>query len=814
MENESKTFYFEYDKLQYLYEIRRSRGDKNTRLQKMLGYWYERKKDKLNDRTHKINKWRIMKGMDKYFSLFFDIETFEYYESENSEEPKIIPYLIGVLDSNNNYKVFKGSKSVIDFLKYIFTKENWGGQTNNLSICAFNIDYDFNVVRPWIDECFPEIGYDYTADDSKKFLFGEIYWKDKPGRGIKIVDLWRWNPTQSLKSYMSYIRDLVYDKQGNVKNEKPSRVLHDLITKLGYTSETFKKLDFDAVKVNLHESNGNYYYWRSREDWIAKKTPVKLDLEHELKYLENDVKSLAVIQLEQKIFKKLARHILGIRNVIDLDFSITIPGYGKYLLQEYLQKYMTENFRVPVSLAEYNRQNDSYLGAFVAGNKHITYLDEKVFKKLFPNKSFYDSDNKPIIRSYDVNSMYPWAMITGLPVYTPTSVKPKSKNYVTWYEIHFKDYIDPSTKTLYRWKPKYDWANNTFFGESFEFSIIPGVHTSNKVYILKELWELFDSMCDHNAEIVTARYQEKSYEHLEFVNTLYEIKADRQGKQVATTKSIVKLILNSLYGKMAERYKELKIMSMSNVSDFIMANPYYKDKFKEWFKELDILDYKSISKFIKTYKFKHKIAPHIDEKTNSGFVFIRNVQKRYNVDGEELRESIYAGMYITAMSRWKLLKSVKDEIDNGNIVLYCDTDSIKMLELNTPKFECDNINLGAWKLEGMFTHFGHPNKLKKYFLHNSLIEYTPKNEKLCWQVKSSGVPIKSIRNKNGLFDLETIKILNDENNRVLIKKCKNSNYRNDWYQTVIRYVDFKYTWNDLSIKEPTHIIENNELIHV
>lgn len=54
----------------------------------------------------------------------------------------------------------------------------------------------------------------------------------------------------------------------------------------------------------------------------------------------------------------------------------------------------------------------------------------------------------------------------------------------------------------------------------------------------------------------------------------------------------------------------------------------------------------------------------------------------------------------------------------GNVVLYCDTDSIKMIEFNKPKFKEDNVVLGAWKNEGSFTHFGHPNKRKKYFMHN------------------------------------------------------------------------------------------------
>lgn len=52
----------------------------------------------------------------------------------------------------------------------------------------------------------------------------------------------------------------------------------------------------------------------------------------------------------------------------------------------------------------------------MGGNSDITYLDENKFKELYPGQNFLDADGSPRIKSFDVNSMYPWAMSLGLPV--------------------------------------------------------------------------------------------------------------------------------------------------------------------------------------------------------------------------------------------------------------------------------------------------------------------------------------------------------------------------------------------------------------
>lgn len=155
-------------------------------------------------------------------------------------------------------------------------------------------------------------------------------------------------------------------------------------------------------------------------------------------YLRIDVLALPIIHSEQVLFRKYIRQTLNLRRYLDNDNSITLPGFAKYLCEEYTKKFLTETVRRKVFVSEYRQECNSYIGAFVGGNKDITYLDEEVFRQMYPDLNFYDEDNLPRIKSYDVNSMYPWAMSTGLPYGAVWDIPP-SNRYIEWVEIYFKD---------------------------------------------------------------------------------------------------------------------------------------------------------------------------------------------------------------------------------------------------------------------------------------------------------------------------------------------------------------------------------------
>lgn len=792
--------------------------------------WFSRIKNKDVEYKKDIQHKQELKN-DKLGDVFlyFDIETYEYYATKETtkEEAKIVPYLIGTLREqysknndfaiNSEYKAYIGLEASKLFCGDLVSHENWPKKWNYY-LAAFNIDYDFNGIRPWLNTYYNDIGIRYKLTDDKRFTFGEIYINEKTKKGkyksklktknIKLIDLARWRANTTLGDYLDYINGLIYDKEGNIYSNDLSKLLYEAQSKQNFNKQSFKKLEIDYSKVNMHKKGDDYYYWNSKEDCFNNVPPTKLDLKHELRYLERDVRSLSIIRYEQILFRRNILNILEINNPIDSCKAITIPGFGKYICEEFEKKYMTETYRYPVSLQEYKNQEDSFTGGVVAGNKYITYLDEEIFKKIYPNKSFYDDEGNPIIQSFDVNSMYPWAMSKGLPVGEVFDWKPNCP-HVVWYEIHFKDFItnnkNPEDKKkgilgrFYKWKQPYSCINNSCLGDSFEAGIIPNYNGSNRVYMLKELWDIFTQMNDYNMEVVAVRYQKKSKALLPLIEKLYEIKANKNKKYLAPQREPVKLTSNSIYGKMAERFKPECLQWVSNIKHYISINPHYYDYLQQ--KKINIPN--NLNEFKKLPKrFKDNISPFINFDNDTGFCYTTNLEKRYNEKLEETRESILAGLYITQLSRVKVLTAIKDVIDNGNIFLYADTDSIKFVAINNPNIEIDKYKLGAWKNEGYFTHFGHPNKLKKYFMYNKHKNY--------WMVKTSGIHENYLKNKEGKFDLDMIKTIYDPKNRVLIKNSKKINIRNDWYQTVIYKTDFKFIFDDPDA-EPTHILEDGIL---
>lgn len=824
----------------YLEDYRKLK-DRDLKKEELRSNYFDRVKDDIY-RERPKSPWH-------HHKIYFDIETYECYKDKNNPEelPEIIPYAIGwttgyKYDFNFNYRCIFGENVANTFIKQVILRD---GKRFCGELIAFNIDYDFQVLRHYIIHNFKnQVDILYGLTEDKKFIWGELKYKS---RSLKLRDLWLWDRSKSLELYMKHISDLVYDDKGNIKDEPISIDLGTIIIQFGFNKNSFKKQSIDYKKVNLHKvSDGNYYYWNSKEDWIANKDPIRLDKEAEFEYLRMDVLSLPIVYSEQLLFRHYIKQIAKIKTPLDPDTAITLPGFAEYIFEEVTRKYFTETVRRKVTIADYRQERNSYIGAFVAGNKDITYLDEEVFKKMYPGLSFYDENNQPRIKSYDVNSMYPWAMSTGLPYGVIWDVPPSDK-CVEWVEIHFKDWWDENnpdpTRRLYNWKPKYAFLNNSFFGSNFSSGLIPGIQANNRVYVLRQTLDLFYEMCDAHVEEVTSRYQAIYTGFNDALHSLYEIKVNKDGKWPKSTVAMVKLLLNSLYGKTCEQFRELSIFHSNDLDTTISKDSRYADQLiemklleiddspkpkvedpleEDWFDEDELMDdeesdipeppivnFKDIvsSNTIHKQKFKNKIAPYVDLDNECGFFITENIDKRFDEEGNDCRESLLAGAYITYLSRWKLLSTVKKEVDNGNIVLYCDTDSIKFIQLNKPTFETHDSKLGAWKYEGSFTHFGHPNKKKKYFMHNEH-ETQPKKR---WMVKTSGIPTRLLREPDKDFDLEVIKTLYNEENRVLVVKSKTVSVRNHYWQPVIRDTDFKFVFKDTKAK-PTHLLIKGKLI--
>lgn len=767
------------------------------------------------DRVREKGDGKIWWRGDTRINVYFDCETFEYYSDPTSDdEPLIVPYAIGVCtDEPGSYKCFLGVDSTYDFCEWLFTTY----KNKPVRLLAFNLDYDFRAIRPVLAEKYKgEVEIYYEMTDAQKLIFGRFRSPvGKRGINIDFKDLWMWDRGQSLRSSISNICDLTFNEDGSMKkytkkNEAGEEIelkdifapkLYPYITSWGFNKDSFQKTSIDYLKVNFHQVGDDWYYYTSKEDLINKTNAKKFDEEEEMHYLKVDVTSLPIVNKSHALLREMMMKELGIkRKMSEEEAPITLPGFGKWLCEEFENKYMTETYRCGVPVDVYDAMADSYTGAFVCGNSNVPYLDEEVFKQWYPDRDFYDEKGEPIIKSYDVNSMYPAAMSTGLPVGEIYNYYPGGE-CVCWYEVHFKSAIDPHNpdpqQCIYKWKPQYAHLNNTFFGSNFNETIKPGSRGTNKIFVWDKLYDLFREMCDSDCEVVMKRYQRVSHELYKFVDKLYTIKRNDDGRYTKSIVAITKLVLNSLYGKMGEKFKDWKIVYSQSPDQLILKNKHLFT-----LDEVDLLS----EEFMKTTEFKREVAPFLDWTNQCGFIFLKNEKKRFNDDGEETRESITAGIYITSWSRHYLLSTIKNETDQGNIVLYCDTDSVKMIQLYPPKFACHNKNLGAWKNEGSFTHFGHPHKHKKYFMHNM----HKTKEKEAWMVKAAGVNNRYLRGADKKYHLEMIKTIYDPNNRVLVKNCRPDNKINDWYQIVIRKTHYKFAY-ELVKEPPTHILEDGVL---
>lgn len=151
---------------------------------------------------------------------------------------------------------------------------------------------------------------------------------------------------------------------------------------------------------------------------------------------------------------------------------------------------------------------------------------------------------------------------------------------------------------------------------------------------------LFDEMCIADYKVVKKRYQRVTREQKDFIDILYRIKGDKSNPKSKI--KCVKDILNSLYGKMAERFRETKVQWVSDTDAFV-----YKHRDLLDLEDVDIIDEETINK----HSFKNNVAPYLDLTKKCGFFYVKNIDKRYDEDGNERREQITAGMYITWLSR-------------------------------------------------------------------------------------------------------------------------------------------------------------------
>ena len=296
-------------------------------------------------------------------------------------------------------------------------------------------------------------------------------------------------------------------------------------------------------------------------------------------------------------------------------------------------------------------------------NDFKSRYDKKEYNKLFPKLStLADSQirqsykggwtylnplykNKDIKEGsvYDVNSMYPWAMMYcllpyGEPYYFVGEYK-ESKNYPL-YVINFlaEFKLKPGKFPSIQLKHSQYYAENEYIEES----LIPTVLTLTSVD-----FELFKHNYDYTIYEYYGGYmfRGKTGIFTDYIEYWYKVKSDSKRDGNHGMEKIAKLMLNSLYGKFGAR--------TSGYSKI----PYYDE-------QLDKVRYK-----------KSEI-----EERKGGYIPIAT--------------------FITSYCRDKIIRAAEK---CGNRFIYADTDSVHILgNESVPGLDVDEYRLGAFKLEERF----------------------------------------------------------------------------------------------------------------
>lgn len=294
-----------------------------------------------------------------------------------------------------------------------------------------------------------------------------------------------------------------------------------------------------------------------------------------------------------------------------------------------LQRYQQQH---PMTLKqdEYLRDNYLYRGG-------VSYVNELYKGKLLTKEMMHGPMNR-----YDVNSEYPYSMA----IINDLIGQPFKKSFADYEKMEDKDKYE----VIYVLKSVYGVVKRNYLGlwyDPFKKEYVNVINEQGTHLMFKrEFDELLNWYDDVEYEIDTViLYKKGERIYAPFVNKNYEGKAKAKKDGNKTLQQVMKLLLNSSYGKLAERLK--------------------------------------------------RILGHYELNENTGAI-------HFVTDGEEIdiksTMSVAVGSLITCVARCYILSKIR-EVCKGNIrkkFVYIDTDSIHAFASYK---KADAYALGGLKLE-------------------------------------------------------------------------------------------------------------------
>lgn len=292
---------------------------------------------------------------------------------------------------------------------------------------------------------------------------------------------------------------------------------------------------------------------------------------------------------------------------------------------------------------------------FLTHDINYSKLNDKFFDSYYGGRTEAFQIGKVNAKVYDINSLYPSVM--------DNMIFPDFKN------LHHENNISYTRfKKMLQYKEGY--AHVDIIHKQSYFGTLP--FKSNKLLFPVGKFTTYVNFNELRFALNTGLIEIKKVHSAvfgnpietifhDFVQTVYNERVETSNELM---KLILKLILNSLYGKFGMRYK--------------FSEVYYKEIPFELIDEL-----KSKNLFYKLKMFSH-------ERTDCYLI----------LENEQFKRSFFSipsiASYITSEARTRLLKGLLNNQDKK--IVYCDTDSIFLEDWEKPNLNISN-KLGDWKLE-------------------------------------------------------------------------------------------------------------------
>jgi DNA polymerase type B, organellar and viral len=466
------------------------------------------------------------------------------------------------------------------------------------------------------------------------------------------------------------------------------------------------KLPFPYSFVNKYNLNynGSLPEFKYYEDVLNYDDYLKLSKKYEkksfnlknetIKYLNNDVNSL------YDIIFKFGKEFFDLEN-IDITKSISISSLA---LNTFLTNYYNDN-KTPIYIPQYKQYKDireAYFGGRV-----------EVFGCYIENAHWYD-----------VNSLYPYAMLMDMP--TGKIIKSTDKNLNNYFGFCYASVDVPINIK----KPPLPFR----FGGLLYYPVgkWSGWFSSELLKYARD---------NYNINIIVHygyKYNKTPNLFKDFIERYYNLKLKSDLENNEGKKQIAKLMLNSLYGRFGLKY-------ISSITEILPSNQIKEISLKYQVVENEVFDVERGLEYIK-----YNIVPndYLSEYDNG---FYSDIKMKGEKNSNNIIRSVGIAAMVTANAMIYMDKFLNLPDNN---CYYSDTDSGFFEKLLDEKYVGNNI--GQFKYLGLVK--------RGYFISPKLYCLVMDDGRTI--IKSKGLPSKN------LTEQDFIELLNGKSKNFTLKRFK------------------------------------------